>query len=121
MFKTSRKRREYDRRKNERIKAQTFSHYCGGLPKCQSCGETDIKVLCIDHINGGGTKERRERGHRGGIQTYYWLRKMNYPDGYQVLCANCNLRKEILEDLHLAGNVSNTARIPSRDRQLELL
>jgi len=30
-------------------------------------------------------------GPRGGSATLYlWLEKQNYPEGFQVLCANCN-------------------------------
>src|SRR4030042_5509677 len=32
--------------------------FLGG--ECIICGETDIRCLQIDHVNGGGTKERKE-------------------------------------------------------------
>lgn len=58
---------------------------------------TDIDCLEIDHINGNGNKERKEvTGHlTGGESFYLWLKRNNYPKGYQVLCANCNLKKRI--------------------------
>ena len=67
-----------------------------GVPICNNCGEMDTDVLCIDHINGGGNNHFRELRDLG-IQFHPWLIKNNYPDGFQVLCANCNMRKAKLE------------------------
>jgi hypothetical protein len=44
-------------------------------------------MLGIDHINGGGTKHRKEIKNFG---IYKWLIDNNYPLGYRVLCHNCN-------------------------------
>jgi hypothetical protein len=65
-----------------------LEHYSGTPPHCQcpGCTETHLEFLSIDHINGGGRKHRLSIG--GGI--YAWLRKNNYPDGFRVLCHNCN-------------------------------
>ena len=60
------------------------------VPICACCGETEIKFLCIDHINGGGTKHRHRLGR---TDLYYWLKARGYPKGYQVLCHNCNCAK----------------------------
>jgi hypothetical protein len=73
----------------KKITEDVISHYGG---KCACCGETQLEFLTIDHINGGGSKER-EKLHLKGIGFYYWLRKNNYPDGLQILCFNCNCGK----------------------------
>ena len=77
------------------IKIETMNHY-GGL-YCRCCGETDISRLTIDHIDGKGAEHRKELvgfGSRGcGNVLYYWLKKHNYPSGYQVLCNICNPAK----------------------------
>ncbi len=57
--------------------------------KCVCCGESNQKFLTIDHINGGGTIHRKKIHG----QTYIWLVKNNYPEGFQVLCFNCNWGK----------------------------
>lgn len=49
---------------------------------------TDIRILTIDHINGGGAKHRKQLGNSAS-RFYRWLIKHNYPEGYQVLCMNC--------------------------------
>ena len=80
-----------------RLKTEVFSHYCDGIIRCVRCGEDDLDVLQLDHINGGGNRQRRELGLYGGAAFYAWLERNGYPSGYQVLCANCNMRKRITE------------------------
>lgn len=62
---------------------------CGGA--CVCCDETWPDFLHIDHVDGGGNEERRELG--GGDRLARVLRKLGFPPGYQVLCANCNHAK----------------------------
>jgi hypothetical protein len=42
----------------------------------------------MDHINGGGSKHAQQIG-RGKI--YRWLILNDFPEGFRVLCHNCNL------------------------------
>jgi hypothetical protein len=47
--------------------------------------------LTLDHVDGGGTKHMAEvRAETGGAHIYSWLHKHGYPEGFQVLCMNCN-------------------------------
>lgn len=83
----------YKRRKrNILVKYQVLSYYSGAPPKCQCCNELFFEFLTIDHIKGGGTKHRKEIGQSSG-RIYRWLRDNKYPEGYQVLCMNCNHAK----------------------------
>ena len=77
------------------LKTRVLSHYSNprGIPICNNCGEQDIDILCIDHINGGGWRHRRKLGLSGNM-FYRWLKKNNYPKGYQTLCMNCQFIKE---------------------------
>jgi hypothetical protein len=62
--------------------------------KCQCCSESTREFLAIDHINGGGNAHRRSLHPKASAQTLYcWLRKNNYPKGFQILCHNCNSAK----------------------------
>ncbi len=54
---------------------------------CAICGEIFIEFLTIDHINGNNVKST----NRASDKLYRWLKKNKYPDGYRVLCFNCNL------------------------------
>ena len=87
--------RERKRQKKwrERYKRKVFIHYSGDPPKCACCGESHIEFLSIDHIKGGGNRARKKDNTQKLI--YLWLYKKNYPDGYQVLCRNCNWAKGI--------------------------
>lgn len=71
------------------IKHQIIFHYSKGLMCCSCCGEVNIGFLTIDHLNGNGNK------HRKTIKTelYLWLRRNNFPKGFQVLCYNCNMAR----------------------------
>lgn len=50
------------------------------------CGFDDERVLQLDHVNGGGNKERKELR----CQYSVYRRVLDYPSEYQILCANCN-------------------------------
>lgn len=73
----------------ERLKREVFNRY-GGC-RCECCGESHDAFLTIDHIHGNGTRHRNENtGGKGGESFYRWLKKEGFPDGYRVLCFNCN-------------------------------
>jgi hypothetical protein len=60
-------------------------HYGGDPPKCACCGESRIEFLTIDHH--GIAPDKR---HRSGDNLYRWLIRSNFPEGFRVLCMNCN-------------------------------
>jgi len=70
------------------VKDEVFSNY-GGY-KCNCCGETTSEFLTIDHIHGGGKQHRKEIK----IDFYLWLKRNNFPDGFQVLCMNCQFGRK---------------------------
>ena len=80
------------RAKRARLRMEAFNAYGGA--KCACCGETLIEGLTIDHIGGDGARHRRETPSQAtGRGFYAWLKANEYPRGYQVLCATCNLAK----------------------------
>jgi hypothetical protein len=83
---------EKSKRLNAILRQEVFLAY-GGF-RCVCCNETEPMFLSIDHVENDGAEMRRRGEHsRGGSQFYQWLRKRNYPTGFQVLCMNCNLGK----------------------------
>lgn len=84
----------------QRYKRDVMAYYCKGKPQCMQCGFDDLRALCIDHIANNGAEHRQsltgQTGRRAamGSTIYLWLKRQNYPDGFQVLCANCNMIKE---------------------------
>lgn len=87
------------KRRSQKDRLIALQHYGG---KCVVCGETLIIFLTIDHINNDGAAHRKSiNGHNhGGVDMGAWLRRNNYPDGFQVLCVNCN---------HAKGRIGETA------------
>jgi DNA repair exonuclease SbcCD ATPase subunit len=74
----------------QRLRAEALAAYGN---KCACCGETHPHFLSIDHINGGGKKDRAAHGcEEGGMNWYLHLAK-NHPDHVQILCHNCNMAK----------------------------
>lgn len=67
---------------------------------CSFCGFADIRALQIDHINNNGAEERKSLGGQqvSGWRFYRYLEKEGYPEGYQTLCANCNMIKHLGND-----------------------
>lgn len=72
----------------QKLKDEVIGHYGG---KCACCGETEMAFLTIDHINNDGASHRRSLGVLA--INYRWYKKSGYPDGFQVLCMNCNWAK----------------------------
>lgn len=79
--------REYQKKYRSKVRDEAIIHYGG---KCAKCGIDDFRILQIDHIKDDGYKHRKE------IKTWQfpmWLKKHDYPKGYQILCCNCNWLK----------------------------
>jgi hypothetical protein len=73
-------------------KRQTVLNHYGG--KCACCGIDNYEFLAIDHIDGNGSQQRKELGDAGRGQNFVsWLIRNDLPEGYQVLCHNCNFAK----------------------------
>lgn len=53
---------------------------------CACCGESRYEFLSIDHTHGGGSRHRKS----GVSKICRWLIKNGFPDGFRVLCHNCN-------------------------------
>lgn len=85
---------EIGRNFRQRLRKEILKKYGD---KCACCGESAYEFLAIDHINGGGNKHRREISPKNCTSTsiYQWLKRNNFPDGFQILCHNCNMAKSL--------------------------
>lgn len=109
--KNKEKKSEIQKRSYRKIRLEVLQHYSQSeIPLCKCCKENKFEFLQIDHINNDGAEHRREIGMTqstqdqmqregrkpsiGGNGFVYWLKKNNYPEGFQVLCANCNYGKK---------------------------
>ena len=84
-------RAEKERNRRFELKISALESYSDSIC-CNNCGESDVDVLAIDHINNDGYAHRLANP---GWYFYQWLKNNNYPEGYQVLCFNCNWKKHL--------------------------
>lgn len=82
-------------KKNVALKTMVVNHYTNGKMSCVKCGFGDIRALAVDHINEVNGDKNRIGGL--GNKMYQWLKKNNYPNGYQILCFNCNQIKQMVK------------------------
>lgn len=86
---------ESERRRRYRmeLKVEILTHYGRGKLRCvtKGCAVTDIDMLTLDHIEDNGAEHRRTLGNKSRV--YRSLKQQNYPEGFQTLCANHQLKK----------------------------
>lgn len=87
-------RRNHERTK--RKKEKLVRHYSKGTMKCESCGFSDIRALNIDRIDNSGHEHRKTVDN-----VYDWLIRENFPEGFAVLCSNCNWKKHLRQSGYL--------------------
>jgi hypothetical protein len=91
-------------RENKRLKVlQYYSKRLSNsdIPCCNCCGETQTEFLAVDHIAGrrqmDSEPELLKLGYSSkthiGFPLVIWLTNNNFPDGFQILCHNCNQSK----------------------------
>lgn len=83
--------RSYRKKRRNKIKQKVIDLYGG---QCSCCGETIIQFLTMDHIEGGGSRDRRKsKNHidiwRSMVKEYH-EDSINAKKKYRVLCFNCN-------------------------------
>jgi len=92
-------RDKYAKLWSAQLKIETLSHYGKrGRPQCcwRNCNIVDIDMLSLDHVENDGAKARKGR-NKGGVCWYSELRKNKFPKGFQTLCFNHQMKKEILK------------------------
>ena len=80
--------RKYQRDYRAKVRERVLLLYGGS---CVCCGEAGLPFLTFDHVNGGGSKERRVTGMTGS--TFYLSLLKKHREDIQVLCFNCNCAK----------------------------
>ena len=78
--------KKYKRSQRYRDKIRCLEHYGN---KCACCGIQQYEFMTIDHMNGSGRKHREQiKGKYDSI--WGFLRRNGFPEGYRILCFNCN-------------------------------
>jgi len=88
-------RKEYNKRVSARYgeahanRRKALLDLMGG--KCKRCDFSDYRALQIDHVNGGGSKERKRTDYNTKKHHEEVTKSiLNKEQKYQLLCANCN-------------------------------
>lgn len=117
-FRENRKKtkRGYNRRLLLRYR-DGIAHTLGGW-KCVACGETDRRVLVFDHRIGDGHDERDKMGGQLPTIRFYYHNATEAKERLQVLCANCNWKKNVQE--RYGANQSKKA-LYERELRLRLI
>lgn len=94
------KRRNQENERHSKIRFQIIQLLGGKCvnPNCLIIGGCpDWRCLHIDHVNGGGNKERRK--FKNSYQYYIYVLEQikSGSKDYQLLCANCNWIKRYKE------------------------
>jgi len=78
----------YSKQRQQALRKRCIDHYSNGLNKCECCGETNYEFLALDHIQGGGNRQRKTVAN-----FYCWIIRENFPPIFRILCHNCNMAK----------------------------
>ena len=84
-------RPDYNRKYLFKSRIEALKHYGKGKVECACCKERIMEMLSIDHINDGGRIHRKLNKNSRNLTI--WVTKNNYPEGFQILCVNCNWAK----------------------------
>jgi hypothetical protein len=91
-FKNRIRLNEQVKQRGNELRMKVLKHYSNSEePSCACCGEKTYEFLAIDHMNNDGAQHRKKIGTH--IHLYRWLINNNLPEGYQILCHNCNFSK----------------------------
>jgi len=72
-----------------KLRRERVIHHYGST--CECCETSDMDVLSLDHMDGGGTQHRKEVG--SGTTFFKWIEESGYPKEFRVLCLNCNVTR----------------------------
>ena len=86
-----------------------LSHYSkqisnSNIPCCNCCGENShVDFLAIDHMAGKNQMDSEPEliklGYSSKLKGKFlinWIMKNNCPEGFQILCHNCNVAKGLI-------------------------
>ena len=86
------------------LKHYSKKHSNSDIPCCRCCGENEhIAFLDLDHVDGKKAMESNielvKKGYSSKLRSqklFHWIINNDFPDGFQVLCKNCNGAKSLL-------------------------
>lgn len=86
----------------ERLGAKCANPYCLWINQDLTLGCKEFFCLQVDHVKADGLKDRMRFTHRTG----FYRAILKNPDGYQLLCANCNWLKRYANEEYGAAKIN---------------
>jgi hypothetical protein len=85
--------------KRDLRRIEIITKYSNGLMCCNQCGYSNVKALVLDHVNDDGYLFRMKNGGRP-MSVFDQVERAEskgeqITERLQVLCANCNVLKEV--------------------------
>lgn len=77
-----------DKQLRDAVREGVLFHYSSGAMACLCCGEKHSEFLTLDHIRG--KRNYPEELRCSGFTLYERLKARGFPEGFRVLCLNCN-------------------------------
>jgi len=81
---------KYNKKRHNAFRMKVLNYYSNNKLECSCCRENILDFLTLDHINNDGAIHRKKVG---SAQIYKWLIDNGLPEGYAILCMNCNFAK----------------------------
>jgi hypothetical protein len=88
---------------------------------CVSCGIKDKEVLAFDHRNGDGEEDRKRLGGQYSTIRYYFHNPVEAREKLQVLCCNCNWKKNASENQAMGQSRTAVWERWARKKLVEIL
>ena len=108
------KKNTNERIKNNKERLDVLKYYSlelsmSDIPCCKCCGENfHVDFLALDHIAGRRTMNSEQKLLDKGYSSKLrgkglnsWIIKNDFPEGFQVLCTNCNFAKGMKKNKNL--------------------
>ena len=100
--KADHKRYLLEHNKYKNLRKKVISYYSNGTNTCVCCGTEGFEFLTIDHIipkrEMDKIQKMKDIGYSSKLNPHLlisWLDKF-HPEGFQILCWNCNYAKGVL-------------------------
>lgn len=82
---------EVYKRHNRKVRLQALQMISGlEVPECYMCGCNDLRVLEVNHKNGGGSQEYKSLRKKGRTIYFVIVKGYRKVDDLEILCKVCN-------------------------------
>lgn len=99
------KRKQYDKNYMLKLRLKCLSMISNGKIECSNCGCKDIRILQINHINGGGSKEYAKFKQPKRFYKAIIRNERNIDD-LNILCWVCNQAYYVKKKFNINFNIN---------------